>query len=258
MELVDVHLDECKGDVSLTQGIVHVPYGIGFLELGINVAWATGMNTIKINQITITPHAPSRIDSPYHWALRVQGMFTGLQVWSKATLHRTGEDRLVMDSYACCKNPFHFSLTISAACTEEQAFFGNAEIDSLVLDPIEITQLMVLPQVKNEFATIMIDAGNATGTITGAIHDQIKNLLTGKPSGMMRSKKELQEIQTTTPTPKGHHFNITEMINQVVKYNGGHRCPHLPPTTTTSTAPAMYSWDSSEESWNDRRARIFQ
>lgn len=253
MEIVDVHLDECEGDTPLTVGTVMLPYGIGYLEIDINVGWATGMNTVTINQITVIPHAPSQIDSPFHWALRVQGMFTGLQVWATAKLR----DKNVLDAYACCQNPFHFSLQISAACTQEKAFFGNAEVDSLVLDPIEITNMMVLPQVKNEFATVMIDAGNATDTITSAIHQQIKNLLTGKPSGMMKSKSQLEQMQTTTPKPGGHHFNITEMINQVVKFNGGHRCPQMPPTTTSTTAPPLYTFDS-PESWNDRRNEIFQ
>lgn len=243
-------MNECKGKTPLTVGQAIIPYGIDYFAIDINVQWATGMNTVEINQITVVPHPPPAGDALYHWALRVQGMFTGLQVWAKAKI----KGSLVLDGYACCKNPFHFSFQISAACTQERAFFGNAEVDSLILDPVEITNMLVLPQIQHETAMIMIDAGNATSPITKAIRQMLANYLTGKPSGL---GTDTEEPQTTTPSPHGRHFNITDMINQVVKYNGGHRCPQLPPTTTTTTLPSLNQFGS-PESWDTRRSQIFQ
>lgn len=255
VELVHVNISDCKGDAPLTSGAAMVPFGIHYFAVNIDVMWATGMNTIRINQITVVPRAPSKISSPYHWALNLQGMWTGVQVWARA---RIKENR-VLDAYVCCNNPFHFQLQISAACTQEKAFFGNVEVDSLVLDSIEIKQELMLPQMKQNSAMITIDFANATGTITDALRDLIKNFLTGKGSGMMKSKQELRHEgsgdHSSTPAPHQRHFNITEMINKVVKYNGGHRCPHLPPTTTTTTVPVAYH---SHGSFEDRRDNIFQ
>ncbi|CAE8650023.1 unnamed protein product [Polarella glacialis] len=197
--------DDCK-DVPLK------PIFVKPLHLRASLLFIDGISTLRILEAKVLPESAVGVvegrqslghPGMQRWAVQVRGEFTGLKVWAKAT--KGGHD--LVNGYICCQNPYHLSLQVSVFCSEEEGFQGNATVDDFHIDPVSL---------KSDISTntmFQIDMGDSEDLVHEAIKSHLESAIIEKTGGVTPAKAGLPP------------FALTGILNKVLWFNGGTRCP---------------------------------
>jgi len=174
----------------------------------VTVRWAEGLDTLRLKKLKITP--PPRNAYSQMWNLTLDAEFTGLHIWLKVLL---GE-KLWDDDYMCCDNPFKVQIRASALCTDDHGFYGPVQVFVSALDPFDWKHHSAWQDNYGDTIRVKADYG-VSESVQENVRKQFKNVVN----------------QFRLKHPDGRYTNpldaMAVILQNVVKYNSGTKCPHI-------------------------------
>lgn len=212
----------CSGD----KAIKNVTRMVGLdhnQEMHIVIPWATGIHTVSLSEISITPppvrSTTAREDENVTqlWSVRVAGQYARLRIW--VTVDTPGQNGFI-DDYMCCHgtggedSPFQFAFRFSMSCTE---FAGFQPVEMILehLDPINIDHSRSWGGLQGNMMGYSVDYGQYS-----ALQDTVQNVLSGQAGSFLLTNSD------------GRQFELMSALSQSLEHmsvlNGGSRCLSLP------------------------------
>ncbi|CAJ1370400.1 unnamed protein product [Effrenium voratum] len=194
------------------------PMDVSPVGLSARVVFIDGLSSLRINKLKVLPpKSPKAWIEPgaKRWAIEIGGQFSDLKIWAQAT---KGLSSLV-DGYVCCHNPYHVGLQLSVLCSNPEGFSGNVTVDDFHIDQVSLnTKWGARMPGAAEQSMFEIDMGGdapESDLIHEAIKKHLETIIVDKTGGAKPVKAGLPAV------------SLTEILNKVIRFNGGHHCPKV-------------------------------
>ncbi|CAK8986251.1 unnamed protein product [Durusdinium trenchii] len=198
--LSEIHRS-CQGDAPLA----HMSSDRGAVGTDITVLWATGLRSMEIADMVVTP--PADMSAPVQpWFITLSAMFTDLHVYMKVIVN--GKEWL--KDYMCCDKTLHFTLKVSAECHVGFGF-SALHLELLNMDKVNFVQKTQMILDSGASASFEMDYGTSA-----TVEKAIANFLTLKTGNLLMRNSD----GSTTDTLQ----TAGEALSHVIQLNTGKRC----------------------------------
>lgn len=193
----------CRG----TAPLVQQKQNSGTHSMEVIAKWATGLNSLELMDARVfEPANITQFTQEFNMTVKVK--FSDLHVWLKVLLGK--EERVWVDDYMCCDNPFHFTLEASVRCTLGQGFHP-IQLHAPHVDHINFKHRVEVEKTQDSSMSWNIDYGRSSN-----VEQALRMILTGK-----RGKLLIKNSDGSTTDPLA---SASDVLNSIVYLNTGQQC----------------------------------